>query len=61
MDHSGLEEIKEEENLLKKIGVPPPGARNNNLAITNQVTEIGNNQLVSENMINIGIVKDKVF
>jgi hypothetical protein len=33
----------EEISLLKKIGVPPPGARNQNLALQNQKTDLGNN------------------
>jgi hypothetical protein len=53
--------LQEEVNLIKKIGVPPPGARNNNLALTTQKTDFGNNQLVPENMLDIGLEKERVL
>ena len=57
------EPINEKEgNLLKMIGVPAPSARNQNLAMQSQRTDMGNNnQIVPENMINLGASHDKVL
>lgn len=51
----------EEISLLKQIGVAPPGARNQNLGLQTQKTDMGNNQLLPENMIDIGVAQDRVM
>ena len=62
MASSDLLDDQKEVSLLKLIGVPPPAARNQNLALQNQKTDMGNNnQLLPENMLDIGAAKDKVL
>lgn len=62
MEYRDPSEDLKEVSLLKTIGVPPPAARNQNLALQAQKTDAGNNnQLVPENMINIDFAKDKVL